>query len=567
VVLYGPTGDVISSQFKKASPPKTGEAFGRWSGDQDLYYHQLPGGGVIGFDLNALNLSDFRSMTNHYQIHASLSVLSFMLHQSDWRIEHPEAKVRNLLTENLEAIWTSLTRALSTSHWAGFAPNVLQWENSSGGGPVVTELAKIKDLVPEDCYVNWKEVPGYAPPGKVKPKLKIYDGIKQWGFPYPIPTEASIWYPLLMENGNFYGKKLLKPAFIPWYFSMLLHLFANRYYERFGEPVPVGRAPMDEEVVIRKPGDTEDTVIGSRDYMLSMLQGIRSRSAVVLPGDRNPDDMSRATGSPSYEYDISYLESQMRGADFERYMTRLDEEMSIGLFTPILLMRTADVGSYNLGVGHMQVYLWMLNALNGDRAFYINKYILSRMVDYNFSPNAPRAKIIFRKMGNSNMETIRAVLQQVLSNKQAKPDIEELGHLAGLKLSEIRELTTPPPDPNKPEEIDPGTDEGDDAGNPGSIGGGSPKDTVANMKERVRGQARKGFANNNGWKPDLGYKKQLQQTLHSQGKDPSLADAFFDRMGMVLTDMQAVRWAGPDQFMEVLEPMLDTQLEEVLSAA
>jgi hypothetical protein len=52
----------------------------------------------------------------------------------------------------------------------------------------------------------------------------------------------------------------------------------------------------------------------------------------------------------------------MRGADFERYMTRLDEEMSIGLFTPILLLRTADVGSYNLGQGHMQIYLWMLNA-------------------------------------------------------------------------------------------------------------------------------------------------------------------------------------------------------------
>lgn len=562
--LLGPNGQPISSQFKKATPPKTGEAFGRWSGDQQMHYMTMPGGGVIGFDLNALNLSDFRQMTHHYQIHASLSVLSFMLHQADWRIEHPDKKVRDHCQENLETIWTSLTRALSTSHWAGFSPNILQWENQQNSG---TQLAKIKDLVPEDCYVNWKEVDGYAPPGKAKPKLKIYDGIKQWGFPYPIPVEASIWYPLLMENGNFYGKKLLKPAFIPWYFSMLLHLFANRYYERFGEPVPIGRAPMDEEVVIRKPGDAEDTSIGSRDYMLQMLQGIRSRSAVVLPGDRNPDDMSRTSGTPSYEYDISYLESQMRGADFERYMTRLDEEMSIGLFTPILLMRTADVGSYNLGVGHMQVYLWMLNAMNGDRAHYINKYVLSRMVDYNFSPNAPRAKIVFRKMGNSNMETIRAVLQQVLANKQAKPDIEELGHLAGLNLEEIRELAAPTPDPNKPEEIDPATDEGADADNPGSIGGGSPKDTVANMKERVRGQARKGFTNNNGWKPDLGYKKQLQNALHQQGVDPSAADAFFDRMGIVLGDMQAVRWEGPDQFMEVLEPMLDSQLEAVLSAA
>jgi hypothetical protein len=557
-------GRPIGSQFKKSTPTKTGEAFGRWSGDQDLSYLSLPGGGVLGFDLNQLQLSDYRNMTSHYQIHASLSVLSFMLHQADWKIECKDKKIATECQEQLEAVWTPLSRSLATANWAGFSPNILQWENDSSGRK--TELAKIKDLVPEDCYVNWKEVEGWAPPGKIKPKLKIYDGLKQWGYPYPIPVDASMWYPLLMENGNYYGKKLLKPAFVPWYFSLLLHLFANRYYERFGEPVPIGRAPMDDEVVIRKPGDN-DVIVGSRDYMLSMIQNIRSRSAVVLPGDKNPDDLNAGTGARAYEYDIEYLESQMRGADFERYMTRLDEEMSIGLFTPILLMRTADVGSYNLGVGHMQVYLWMLNAMNGDRALYINKYILRRMVDFNFSPNAPDAKIKFRKMGNSNMETIRAVLQAVLSNKQAKPDIEELGSLAGLTLKEIHELEKPAPDPNAPEEIDPGTDEGDDAGNPGSIGGGSPKDTVANMKARVRAQAEKGFKNNNGWKPDLGYKKQLQRALHMSGKDPNLADAFFDRMGVVLSDMTAVPWQGTEQFMGVLEPMIDNQFEAVLSAA
>ena len=252
----------------------------------------------LGSDLNQLTLSDYRNMTNHYQIHASLSVLSFMLHQADWHIEHPDKKVAEHCQTNMEEIWTALSRAMAAGNWAGFAPNVLQWENDAQGKTV--QLNKIKDLVPEDCYVNWKEVPGYAPQGKIPPKLKIYDGIKQWGYPYTIPVEASMWYPLLMENGNHYGKKLLKPAFVPWYFSLLLHLFANRYYERFGEPVPIGRAPMDDEVTIRKPGDTEDVAVGSRDYMLQMLQNIRSRSAVVLPGDKNPDDLNAGTGARAY---------------------------------------------------------------------------------------------------------------------------------------------------------------------------------------------------------------------------------------------------------------------------
>jgi hypothetical protein len=575
VGLLGPNGQPISTNsvqtFKKANPPKLGEAFGRWAGE-DISYLSLPGGGVLGFDLNQLTLADYRTMTNHYQIHSSLAVLSFMQHQADWHIECEDKRIRDHCQANMEEIWTSLSRALSTANWSGFSPNVLQWENDTYGRTV--QLAKVKDLVPEDCYVHWKEVKGYAPPGKMPPKMKIYDGIDQWGSPYTIPVEASVWYPLLMENGNYYGKKLLKPAFTSWYFSLLLHVFANRYYERFGEPVPVGRAPMDEDVVFSNGLDAEGNVktqtLGSRDYMLQMLQNIRSRSAVVLPGDKNTDDMGAGTGSRDYEYDIEYLESQMRGADFERYMTRLDEEMSIGLFTPILLMRTADVGSYNLGVGHMQMYLWMLNAMNGDRKHYIDKYVLSRMVDFNFSPNAPRAKIKFRKLGNTNIETLRAVLVEVLRKGGAGVDLTELGQLVGMTLHEIREVTKPAPAPGDDDTDDevPGEDPngGRDPDKETPGGGGSPKDTVANMKERIRGQARKGFANGT-WKPDLGYRKQLQQAFHQQGHDPSRADAFFGRMDQVMRDMSSVTWkGGADEFMQVFEPMIDSQLEAVLAS-
>lgn len=223
------------SQYKKATPPKTGEAFGNWAG-RDLSYLQLPGGGTIGFDLNRLTLSDFRGMRPNYQIHSSLAVLSFMQHQAEWTIDCSDPKIKAHCEENLAEVWTSLSRAMSTANWAGFSPNVLQWENDAQGKTV--QLAKIKDLVPEECAVNWKEVPGWSPPNTIPPKLKIYDGIKQIGTPYPVPVDASYWYPLLMENGDYYGTKLLKPAFTPWFFSMLLHLFANRYYEPASTAVP-----------------------------------------------------------------------------------------------------------------------------------------------------------------------------------------------------------------------------------------------------------------------------------------------------------------------------------------
>ena len=117
-------------------------------------------------------------------------------------------------------------------------------------------IDKFKDLPPEVCSVNWKSVDGWVPPNepwRVPPKIKIYDGFKQFHYgrtlgesgaggtgSWPIPVDNTLWYPLMMENGDFYGRKLLRPAFPAWFFSNLMHLFSNRYYERFGEPTPSG---------------------------------------------------------------------------------------------------------------------------------------------------------------------------------------------------------------------------------------------------------------------------------------------------------------------------------------
>jgi hypothetical protein len=201
-------GRPLSSQqnYTKSKPPAMGEAFGNWAG-RDMRFLELPGGGTIGFDLNGLTLADYRKMTTHYQIHSSLAVLGFLLHQSEYTIECKDKKIAAHCEENLAEIWTPLTRALSESHWSGFAPNVLQWENDAQGKTV--QLTKVKDLIPEESYVNWKLVDGYAPPGQIKPKIKVYDGIKQYGAfsasPWPIPPEATCWYPLLMRNGDYYG--------------------------------------------------------------------------------------------------------------------------------------------------------------------------------------------------------------------------------------------------------------------------------------------------------------------------------------------------------------------------
>jgi hypothetical protein len=177
-----------------------------------------------------------------------------------------------------------------------------------------------------------------------------------------------------------------------------------------------------------------------------ILTNIRNRAVVVLPNDLNVVGTNNTT-KPTYDYEIEYLESQMRGADFERYLTRLDEEISLGLFTPVLLYRTADVGSYNLGDAHYRLFMAMLNALGGDMKEYIDHYVLDRMVDFNFGPNAPRARWIPRKLGKDHPETLRAIIQQAIQAGWAKVDVAELGTALGITVDEVEILQENPRTP------------------------------------------------------------------------------------------------------------------------
>lgn len=568
--LLGPNGQPISSssyQNKKDPPPKLGESYAPWAG-RDLEFMRLPGGGVVQFDLSKLTLEDYRNMRDHYQVNASLAVLSFMQHQSDWHIECEDKKIAEAATAMLTEIWTPLNRSLGTANWAGFAPNALDWDNDVHQKTVA--ISKVKDLIPEECEVNWKLVEGWAPPGRVKPKFKIYDGIKyepQRG--WPIPVENSFWYPLLMENGDYYGRKLLRPAFQSWFFSILIHLFANRYFERFGEPTPIGRAPFDEEVTV--PTANGPKKVAGNAYLLDVIQQIRSRAAVVLPNDRH--QIGGATSNATeYDYDIEYLESQMRGADFERYLTRLDEEISLGLFTPILLLRTADVGSYNLGVGHMQVYLWMLNAMNDDRAMYINKYILNKFTNYNFSPKAPRPKIVFRKMGNTDTDLLKQVLVELIKSGGAGVDLEELGKMVGMNLKQIRQTTEQPKVPGQDN-----ADAADTAAQQSNAAQNKLPEAAAVLREiinRVQPQVINAFSQHKfGESPiNLGYKRRFDKALETENvlNHEALTDEFYGRMDLWMrevTSMGEREFSGPEAFMALFNRALDAEFGRIASKA
>lgn len=565
--LWLPASAQEQAKFKRAGAPKTGNQFGVWAG-RDLSYTNLPGGAVMMFDLSKLTLQDYRQMRDHYQCSVSLNLLGFMMHQMDWRIEGGTSAMAAYVDTQLREHWTELVRGMCQAHWAGFSPGVIDWSNDTVAGRI--GIDRYKDLVPEDCWVNWKvELGTPSTPGGVPPRFFEYDGIIQaaqgmrhgyvtaGGGGWHIPAESTLWYPMLMESGDYYGRKLLKPAFAPWFFSQLMHLFSNRYFERFGEPLPVGRADFEDQVEI-----SEGEFVSGKVAMENILTNLRNRAVVVLPSDRVPV----GNGATSeYAYDIEYLESQMRGVDFERYMTRLDEEISLSLFTPLLMLRTADVGSYNLGTTHVQAYLWMLNSVAGDMKSYIDKFVIERLRLFNWGKNSPKMTFEYRNLGKDNAQLLQTLVMETVRTGMAKPDLNQLGEAVGMDFEAITDMTqapgaypailqeetggkgAPAPVGAKPVQKD------NRPSRPArKVPGGVKKQISARVKAQLekhrRGDATLPFT------ADIGFRRQVSDWL-----EPAEVDAAYKRMGQWLTVASADGMTTPE-IMTYFDKVADFEL-------
>jgi len=579
--LLGPDGlPAANYAERKTGRPKNpkpliGEISAGWQ-DAETSYLRLPGGGQLYFDTSQLTLGDFRRMSEHPQIASSLYALTFMLHQMEWELVGSSAKIRNHCDENLNQVWTRLIRSMGSAFTFGFSPNATQWENQTGNSRLW--LNKIKDLVPEECTVNWKYVDGATIPGAdgvKKPKVPIFDGIKQYG-KHTVPVTNSFWYPLLMKNGDYRGTRILRAAFQPWYFSNLIKMFANQYYERFGSPLPVGRAPYDEDINIGT-ADQPNMQPGNK-VMAQIIKALRNRSAVVLPNQRSQDGLN---GTKTFDYELEYLESQMRGVEFERILQRYDEEMSLALFTPLLLMRTAEGGGYNQGIGHTQVFLWMLNAIAADGAEYIDRYILAPMTRYNFGANAEPPQIKFRKMGTAQQETLRAIVQALLNQNKIKVDVAELGAHIGLEIEEVKEITQPLDQPavddltdptnTNPPQKDKRTGRPERLKNDDKPNVSNPKAVTKQITARVSQQVVKAFATKSytkDWAPSLGYHRQLVEALEANGSNDPEGDAgrFECNVLAVLGDVIATKeyFGDPNGLVRDFEQIVDVVLEDVM---
>jgi hypothetical protein len=373
------------------------------------------------YNPDKITLETYDKIYKHYQVKAAIATLSFSIQQIEWFIKSDDPQIQRVVQLAVDRIWNSLIRSISKSFRYGYSPNVKVWELSKIDGKEYVVYKQIKDLDPKYCKVKLDKYGNYQG-FYYKENNLLASNATMLG--QLVPPEYSFWYTSEMENGNHYGNSALKAVYKSWYFSEKMHVFCNRYYERFGEPLVVGRAPSVSYIKDPKTG----AVKTAQEAMREVIASIRSHSSAQLPSDQDEKG--------NYVYDLKYLESQMRGFDFENYLSRLDREISFGLLFPALIMGGDKGGSYALGESQIQAFYTNLMGIMDNVVDYVNAYIIPQLVEYNFGPDK-EAKMSYQPLSASAKKNIHEMIMQIIKNKSYIPEIDQLEERSGMKLKKL----------------------------------------------------------------------------------------------------------------------------------
>ena len=368
-----------------------------------ILIQRLPDG--TQYNADDVSIKTYRKMRLDPQISACLNVIKFTMQKIDWYVEG-DKEAKEVLEQSISNVWNDLIRSTTKGLWAGYSPNTKVFTLKNG--KIV--LKKLRDLAPETCKVKTD-------------KNGNFDGFIQEvnANTNYIPPQYAFWYANQMEDGDLYGNSMIKPAYKPWYFAELIHLFANRYYERFGEPVVLGRAPVGSVLE-----DSSGNKLDALQQIQSTIDNLRNHASISIPSDRDDNG--------NFVYDISYLESQMRGVDFDVYMKRLDLEKARAIFVPDLLLGSGNVGSYALGLEHKATFITGIMGIVDDMFEFFNKYIAKQIIELNY-PNQ-EAKLKYTPLSRVTEDAIMDIVRDMVSSGKVAPEIQSMSDRIGIPLTE-----------------------------------------------------------------------------------------------------------------------------------
>ncbi|MFH1730714.1 MAG: hypothetical protein ABIF82_03555 [Planctomycetota bacterium] len=256
-----------------------------------------------------------------------------------------------------------------------------------------------------------------------------YAGLRQPHMDGPIPPEKTFVMTLNKEWGNLHGRGRLDAAYEPWYWSSVIYMFANRYFERKADPVIKAHGPAEIRLD-PQTGAEENTL----DSLNGSLGSLRSSGSIALPDERDEHGNRR--------WDVEYLLDDQRGEMFRKYIEHLDAKKLRALFVPERsLTQDGAVGSQAAARQYADTFLLMEAGLLQDIVGQVNAFVVRPLVEANFGPAAldDGLRLATTGISRQNEEILADVLRLAVEAEKNGGKLAEL--IDRMKL--LEELNVP----------------------------------------------------------------------------------------------------------------------------
>ena len=379
------------------------------------------------YNPETITIDTFIKMKKNPQLGAGLKIIKFPIIGQHWAAESEDKDIADFINQIMRPLWANLISSSLTAIEFGFSAH-----------EIVYQLETIKNLhrdQTQDIYTKAVVPKKFKSlyPEHIIMKLddkENFDGMIQTygGQRIVIPSEKSFVFTNDKGEsfGNLYGTSRLVACYEVWYWWVSVITFMLRYFERKGTPPVIVRFPS---------GKTKDGT-NHADIAFSLGKALLSESVVAMTSSTYPDSKEK-------KWDLSYLLDDKRGDMFMNALTNLEAKMLRGMFVPERVFTqdtTSKAGSYALSKVHADMFMLGEEALIVDLENQINKYIVARLVDYNFGRKAPECFIRIERITDARKAFLKEVFMSMVKTGNAIPAVKEIAEVIGVPVDENQDI-------------------------------------------------------------------------------------------------------------------------------
>lgn len=322
-------------------------------------------------------------------IASGLSALEYIIRKMSWTFSEGDGDNdprHELLTDSLEAMsmsWNDhISEALSFI-WAGFYVSEKVYQRDERNRVLWRKFATRG----QDTVYRWEMDETGGIEGIVQmaaPEYKITE----------IPIEKLLIYRTRLERGNPEGRSLLRPAWIPYYYTKNLQQIEAIGFERDLNGLPVIKLP--------EGADTAETTTSDLGKAQQMVRNLRN------------DEQAGAT--LPFGWELLLLSGAGKGFDaLSNAIKRYESRTAMVFFTQSLLLGQDGVGSLALSTDMKNFLITFADSIADIIAQTFSKYAIPDLLRLNGYENDPPIKLEHTPAGDVDVSKIADGLQKMFS--------------------------------------------------------------------------------------------------------------------------------------------------------